>query len=274
MKYTFGLRGHDIADNFDDMCRVAKNSGIKKLQFALAKTVNDVNFDTIGYDSELSFKIKKQLDDYDLHVSVLGCYINPIATDKKQLNTQLTRFKNFLYYAKDFSADVIGTETGLLDTLEKTHSEENYLNFVENMRPIVKEAEKLGVTVGIEPVYSNTIFSPQRMRRLLDDINSESLGVILDVSNMTYPQTRYMQCDIINDSFDLFGDKIKAIHLKDFTFDDEGKKSFAVAGTGELMTELIFDRLSQLSHTPEIILDGTKLVLYNDSLVSLENILD
>ena len=56
--------------------------------------------------------------------------------------------------------------------------------------------------------------------------------------------------------------------------DDEGKKSFAVAGTGELMTELIFDRLSQLSHTPEIILDETKLSLYNDSLVSLENILD
>ena len=68
MKYTFGLRGHDIADNFDDMCRVAKNSGIKKLQFALAKTVNDVNFDTIGYDSELSFKIKKQLSSIRLHL--------------------------------------------------------------------------------------------------------------------------------------------------------------------------------------------------------------
>lgn len=273
MDYTFGLRGHDIADNFKDMCTNAKNSGIKKLQFAIAKTVNDVNFDETGYDAELSAKIKEQLDIHDLHVSVLGCYINPVDANKEALETQLTRFKNFLHYAKDFSADVIGTETGWQASLEETHSEENYLHIVENLRPIVEEAEKLGVTVGIEPVYANTIYCPQRMRRLLDDINSENLGVILDVSNMTYPQTRHMQCDIINDSFDLFGDKIKAIHLKDFTFDGD-KKSFAVAGTGELMTELIFDRLAALDHTPEIILDETKLSLYNDSLISLKNILD
>lgn len=273
MKYSFGLRGHDIADNFNDMCRIAKNNGIEKLQFALAKTVNDINFDEVGYDSDLSAKIKEELDKHDLHVSVLGCYINPIATDKAFLNKQLERFKNFLYYARDFGADAVGTETGFLSTLEQTHSEENYINFVENMLPVVKEAEKLGVTVGIEPVYGCTIYSPQRMRRLIDDINSENLGVILDVSNMTYPQTRNMQCDIINDSFDLFGDRIKAIHLKDFTFDKD-KKSFAVAGTGELMTELIFDRIRMLNHTPEIILDETKLSLYNDSLTSLANIID
>lgn len=273
MNYTFGLRGHDIADNFEDMCINAKKNGVKKLQFAMAKTISDTDFDTLGYDKDFSAKIKKQLDEYDLHVSVLGCYINPVAEDKDTLNTLLTRFKNFIHYAKDFGADVIGTETGSKPTYEQAHSEENYLYFLENLRPLVKEAEALGVTIGIEPVYAGTIYSPQRMKRLIEDISSDNLGVILDVSNMTYPQTRHMQCDIINDSFDLFGDKIKAIHLKDFVFED-GKKRFTVAGTGELMTELIFDRLSALSHTPEIILDETKLELYEDSLISLRNILD
>ena len=273
MNYSFGLRGHDLADNFNDMCINAKKNGITKLQFAMAKTVNDVNFDTVGYDKELSEKIKKQLDEYGLHVSVLGCYINPVAGDKEVLETQLRRFKNFIHYAKDFGADVIGTETGAKPTYEEAHSEENYLYFLENLRPLVKEAEALGVTIGIEPVYAGTIYSPQRMQRLIEDISSDSLGVILDVSNMTYPETRHMQCDIINDSFDLFGDKIKAIHLKDFVFED-GKKRFTVAGTGELMTELIFDRIASLSHVPEIILDETKLELYEDSLISLKNILE
>lgn len=274
MDYIFGLRGHDIADNFDDMCKNAKNSGVKKLQFAIAKTMNDINFDEIGYDASLSAKVKKQLDEHDLHVSVLGCYINPVDNDPVALNTQLTRFKNFLNYAKDFDAEVIGTETGWQETLEKAHGEENYQRILENLRPLVKEAERLGVTIGIEPVYAGTIYCPQRMRRLLDDLASDNVGVILDVSNMTYPQTRHMQCDIINDSFDLFGDRIKAIHLKDFTFDEEEKKSFAVAGTGELMTELIFDRLAELEHKPEIILDETKLSLYEESLASLKNILE
>lgn len=273
MKYTFGLRGHDIGNNFDEMCRNAKAAGVKKLQFALAKTVNDVDFDKIGYDEKLSQEIKAKLEENDLHVSVLGCYICPVHSDPQALKTQLKRFENFLYYARDFGADVIGTETGVLETIEKTYSEENYQFFVSNMRPIVKKAEELGVTVGIEPVYASTIWSPQVMRRLLDDINSENMKVILDVSNMTHAPTRHMQCDIINDSFDLFGDEIKAVHLKDFTFDGD-KKSFAVAGTGELMTELIFDRLEELRHTPEIILDETKLELYEESLKSLENILD
>lgn len=273
MKYIFGLRGHDIGNNFEEMCSKAKENGIKKLQLALAKTVNDVDFDSVGYDADLSKKINDKLKENDLHVSVLGCYVAPVHENPDVLKTQLKRFLNFLYYAKDFGADVIGTETGVRATLEETHSEENYQFFVNNMRPIIKKAEEIGVTVGIEPVYSSTIWSPQVMKRMLDEVNSDNLKVILDISNMTHAPTRHMQCDIINDSFDLFGDKIAAVHLKDFTFDEENRKSFAVAGTGELMTELIFDRLEALNYTPEIILDETKLELYEDSLKVLSEVL-
>lgn len=271
MKYEFGLRAHDIADNFEDMCENARKAGINKLQFAMAKTVKDVDFDEIGYKPEISEKIGKKLQEYNLHVSVLGCYINPVSKDKEFLETQLTRFRNFLYYAKDFCADVVGTETGW-GLIEQSHSDEWYNYLIENMRPIIKEAESLGVTVGIEPVYGGTIYSPQRMKQMLDEINSPALGVILDVSNLTAVETRHMQREMINDSFDLFGDKIKAIHLKDFSFCDD-KKSFEIAGTGELMTGLIFERIKKLSHAPEIILDETHLSLYEKSLAALEKII-
>ena len=140
------------------------------------------------------------------------------------------------------------------------------------MRPLVKKALDLGVTVAIEPVFVTTIYSPRIMRQMLDDINSPKLGVLLDVSNLTYPETRNFQCDTINDAFDLFGDKIKAIHLKDFTFDENNVKHFAIAGSGELMTELIFDRIEALSDKPEIILDETKVTDYEKSLNTLEEV--
>lgn len=270
MKYSFGLRGHDIADNFKDMCEGAKKNGIKNLQFAIAKTISDIDFDAIGYDPEFSAKIKSSLDSYGLHVSVLGCYINPVCPDKTSRETQLRRFKNFLYYAKDFNADIIGTETGVWGAVEDMHSEENYKNLISNMLPIVREAEKIGVMVGIEPVYVTAICSPERMRRMIDDIDSDNLKVILDMSNMVYPETRHLQRHIIESSFELFGDKIKAIHLKDFKFENQ-KKRFAVVGKGELMTNLIFDKIASLKTPPAIILDETKLSLYNESLKSLEN---
>lgn len=274
MKFIFGLRGHDLGSNFEEMCKKATENGVKKIQFALAKTVNDVDFDCVGYDADLSKKIKEKLIENDLHVSVLGCYISPVHENPDILKTHLKRFEHFLSYAKDFGADVIGTETGARATLEETHSEKNYQFFVNNMRPIIKKAEQIGVNVGIEPVYNSTIWSPQVMKRMLDEINSDNLKVILDVSNMTHAPTRHMQRNIINDSFDLFGDKIAAVHLKDFTFDHDSKKHFAVAGTGELMTELIFDRLKELKNAPEIILDETKLELYEESLIVLSKLSD
>ena len=79
---------------------------------------------------------------------------------------------------------------------------------------------------------------------------------------------------LFQDTDDLFGDKIAAVHLKDFTFDHDSKKYFAVAGTGELMTELIFDRLKELKNAPEIILDETKLELYEESLIALSKLSD
>ena len=55
-KYRFGLRGHDAGNSFEEMCENAKKSGIKNLQFALAKTVSEINFDEVGYDADLSKK--------------------------------------------------------------------------------------------------------------------------------------------------------------------------------------------------------------------------
>ena len=178
--YKFGLRGHDIANNFDDMCRIAKETGVPNLQFALARTVNTVNFDEIGYDDALAKDIKSKLDAHNLSVSVLGCYINPIDQNPDSLKVQLKRFENFIRYAAAFDARVIGTETGSLGSLEATRSEENYQFLLSNLRPLVKVAEECGVTMAIEPVWQFTIYSVEVMKRLLDDINSDNLGVILE----------------------------------------------------------------------------------------------
>ena len=51
-----------------------------------------------------------------------------------------------MYYAREFEADMIGTETPGKPTLEESHSEETFLEFIQNMRPIIEDAEKLDVT--------------------------------------------------------------------------------------------------------------------------------
>ncbi len=261
--YNFGMRGHDLGSNFLEMCENAKKHNVSNLQFALAKTVNDKDFFEIGYDSSLSKEIKKTLDDYGLSVSVLGCYINPIAADEELCRKQLTLFENFILYAKDFKAVVIGTETGSLGDVEKNHSEETYQTFVRNMRPLVAFAEKHGVTVGIEPVWQCPISSPQVMRRLLDDIPSDNLGVIFDLSNLMNRDVYLNQRQIIDDAFELLGDRIKVIHVKDFII-KEYNRAVPVFGTGLLDIKYLFSKIQTLKVMPELIMDDMRLENYDE----------
>ncbi len=270
--YKFGMRGHDLGINFMEMCENAKKHGVSNLQFALAKTVNDRNFFEIGYDATLSAEIKKTLDEYNLSVSVLGCYINPIAADKDVCDKQLQLFKDFILYAKDFGAVVIGTETGSLGSIEENHSEETYMRFVNNLKPLVAFAEECGVTIGIEPVWTCPISSPQVMKRLLDDIPSDNLAVIFDLSNLMNRDVYLKQRQIMDDAFALFGDKIKAVHVKDFVI-KEFDRAVPVFGTGLLDIKYLFSKIQELDTMPELIMDDMRLSDYDECTAFLRKLL-
>ncbi len=268
----FGMRGHDVGNSFSEMIKNAKEYGVPNLQFALAKTVSEVKFDEVGYDSEISKGILSSLKENNLHVSVLGCYINPIDRNEASLEAQLTRFENFIRYAKDFGATVIGTETGCLSTMEETRSEENYQYLLKNVKRLVSVAEKERVIMAIEPVYQFTIYSPQIMRRLLDDVGSENLKVIFDLSNLITKDNTKEQYKILDDAFNLLGDDIYAVHIKDFKLVD-GEKYFAVAGTGLYDIGYLFKKLSGLKKLPELILDEIPLANYKEAVENIKNII-
>ena len=62
---------------------------------------------------------------------------------------------------------------------------------------LVKEAEKFGIIVGIEPVADkNTINTPQKMKKLLDIIDSNNLQIVFDPVNII-PKKEYKKQDEI-----------------------------------------------------------------------------
>lgn len=267
-EYNFGLRGHDIADNFVNMCRTAKENHINLLQFALGKTCNDINFDVVGYDKNISDQIVNRLQENMLNIAVLGCYINPVEVDMKLKELQLTRFANFIDYCKDFNARVIGTETGQKSSIEETHSKETYMEFLNSMMPLVRKAEDEQVQIGIEPVWQLTIYSLEMLEKMMNDVKSQNISVILDIYNLMHSEIFDKQDYVINTAFEKFGDKISTIHLKDYYLVD-GRKSFAPTGLGCLNIDLIFKNISFMNKKPDIILDELPLVLYSDTVKRL-----
>ena len=87
--------------------------------------------------------------------------------------------------------------------------------------------------VGIEGVTSLVISTPERMKQMIDKIDSNNLQVIFDPINLLNIENYKNQDRVIKDSFNLFGDKIVIIHAKDFTIED-GKLVQVAPGKGIL----------------------------------------
>lgn len=239
MKLNTGMRCHDLCPKMEmeKVFEEVGNNKIHQIQLAFAKSISSYDFSTGHYSPGFARYIASELEKNNLHVAVLGCYINPVNPIESRRRAEVARFIEHLKYARVIGADMVGTETGRLDpdfqVTDETYTEDAYQLLLKSMREIVSAAEKLGVIVGVEGVFNHTLYSPARMKRFLEDIDSPNVEVILDAVNLIHPdQTALKQQErVIDQAFAYYGDRISVLHVKDFVF--EGKKQiFRHVGDG------------------------------------------
>jgi L-ribulose-5-phosphate 3-epimerase UlaE len=148
---------------------------------------------------------------------------------------------------------MIGTETGCYTEdytyTELNESEEAFETFLSTLREIVAEAEKFGVFVAIEGVVTHIVNTPKKMKKVLNTVKSNNLVVILDTVNYL-DETNYLKQDeIMRECFELFGDRINAIHIKDFIIED-GVRKVANIGEGLLNYKLLLQLIQ--AHKPQV----------------------
>lgn len=205
-----------------------------------------------------------------MKVAVLGSYINPSCPDSDVISSELAKFKEKIRYASILKPIVVGTETGIYRE-NMTDSEEAYEYLLANLRELVKEALKYGVCIGIEGVHCFVINSPQKMARLLKDLDSPCVKAIFDPMNLINIENYKKQDEIINEMFDLVGDKIAVIHAKDFVVEDD-KIVLALPGEGILNYSLIFKRMKEKNLDIPIICEEFDEEQARKAFENLENI--
>ncbi|MCR5293911.1 MAG: sugar phosphate isomerase/epimerase [Lachnospiraceae bacterium] len=224
----FGMRCHDLCPKGPllEVLDKVQEANLTHIQLAFGKSVSDYDFQTGHYSAGFGHYLRKELEARNIHVAVLGCYINPANPDEDARKAAVARFIEHLKYAKRMGADMVGTETGRFSKDFKvtplTRTEECYQTVLKSFREIVHAAEQLGMTVGIEGVFDHTIHSPALMDRLLHDLDSEAVEVIFDAVNLMVPEVEFDpagQEAILSEAFSLYGDRISVLHLKDFVFD-------------------------------------------------------
>lgn len=115
---NYGMRCHDICpkSEIDTVFEAVRNLEVNQIQLALAKSIDGFDFSYGHYSPGFGRMIRQKLDEKQIHVAVLGCYINPTNPDEKERQKAVSSFIEHLKYAKMIGADMVGTETGRYDS--------------------------------------------------------------------------------------------------------------------------------------------------------------
>lgn len=238
-----GMRGHDfgrmrpaaLAD------RIASH-GFRATQLAFSKAFVD-SPETYLTDEGLD-AVREIFASRDIAVPVLGCYVSASDRDSEKLEAAKANFAVHLRASVRLGAGCVGTETTHF-TFDESEREPAYARLLDFTRAAVAVAESCGATVGIEPVAYHTLATPELTRRLLDDVPSEHLKVILDTANLVPPgeTRREAQHDLLSRALTLFGDKVCALHIKDGVWNSENRWENRPLGEGIMDWPTLLPRL-------------------------------
>jgi sugar phosphate isomerase/epimerase len=105
---------------------------------------------------------------------------------------------------------------------------EAWRDLVAEMAKACALAEPKAVKLGIEPELANVVNGAPTARRLIDDLQSPAIRIVLDPANLFEVAPLARQRDILSHAVDLLADRIAMAHAKDRDL----KGGFATAGQG------------------------------------------
>jgi sugar phosphate isomerase/epimerase len=233
-----GIRAHDLGCfAADELARRVSAAGFDCVQLALGKAIEGVDLSAGGINAAMAGEIAAAFARCQVRIEVLACYINPLHPDPQIHRSLLDLFKLHLRHAKSFGCGIVALESGSLNgdysQHPGNHGEEAFQQLLPVMRELVDEAGRCGVRVGIEAVISHVVSTPEKMRRLLDEIDSPDLTVVFDPVNLLNRTNFNSRHELLRRSLDHFGNEIAVVHAKDFRLNGERFET-CPAGTGLL----------------------------------------
>jgi len=89
----------------------------------------------------------------------------------------------------------------------------------------------------VEPVWCHIISTPERAARMLEELPSENLQIILDAVNLIAPEKADRAENIIRNAISLLGSRVRILHMKDYVMTPGGEMDACACGLGSMKYE-------------------------------------
>ena len=241
---NIGIRLHDtLPGTLRERLTYARDQGFTCAHIAMSKAV--AGFDMADaprlLTPALADSVREDLEATDMECAVLGCYLNLADPDPERRAATQEIYRAHLRFSTLIGARVVGTETyarpETVFSEPAPRSEEAFRLFMDGLKPVVRFAEEIGAVLAVEPVHSHIVSTPERAERMLEELPSDNLQIILDAVNLIGPGHDREADRIIADAVRRLGDRVRVLHMKDFTVAADGGIRSRACGTGVMRYE-------------------------------------
>jgi sugar phosphate isomerase/epimerase len=261
MNFKFGVRGHDMVDKkttIEALCSTIKSLDLHYIQLVMNKALENSE-----YSKENLLHIKKVIEDNNLHICMLGAYFNPVHPNHLVVEKGVDNFKALLDVQNMMNAPYVGSETGSYNGspwiyVPKNQTEEGYQESKGVFASLVKEAERVNGSIAIEPAWGHVMFNVKTLKRLVDELNSKTVHVTIDLYNLLYEGNFENRDEIFHEALSTFKDEVKIIHLKDASIVD-GKMIQLAPGEGDFHYDYMLKEISNYCPEAYLVFEGVKL---------------
>jgi len=248
-------------------------AGLKAIQF---------NFESVGYEhmprtltSNTCTHIGNALATRQLTLAALSGTFNIIHPDPTQQRDGMQRLAVLAKSARSLGTQLITFCTGTCNpySLWHPHPDNATPATWKRLRAAMEEAltiaQEHGVILVFEPEVNNVVDSAIKARRLLDEMGSDHLQVVIDGANLFHTGQLPRMRDILDEAFQLLGDSIYLAHAKDL--DHDGDAGDLAAGEGILDFDYYLHLLHDIGFDGSIILHSLSEVQIPTSAAHIQS---
>jgi sugar phosphate isomerase/epimerase len=212
--------------------RAAKAAGFETVQFnmaccGLAAMPDEIAPQTIAEIADASRET-------GMSIAAVSATYNMIHPEPKIRAEGLRKLEVILKSARGIGTNLVTLCTGTRDADDqwRHHSDnqgkEAWRDLLVEMGKAAALAEAHGVDLGIEPELANVVNSAGAAKRLMKEVSSPRLRIVLDPANLFETASERERQNIVSQAVETLAGSISMAHAKD----RDAKGGFVAAGTG------------------------------------------
>lgn len=204
--------------------------------------------------------VRPAIEARGMAIAAMAGQANMVDPDPEARRAGIERVKLFIAACPSVGTSVLATCTGSRnpENMWRAHpdndTDETWRVLCDSFAGLLPHAERHGVMLAFEPEVCQVASTAAKSRRLIDELGSPNLKVVMDAANIFAKGDLARMTDVLDDAFQQLGDHVAIAHAKDL--DHDGDSGHLAAGTGKLDYQRYVSLLCALPFDVPVILHG------------------